>query len=293
MKKIFNTVLFVIFVITFAVFIYSNSRTPTIVKTSASSTAIEKDIEKAKNNDISKEEIGKIVKDYLLENPDILYNILEDIQKKKAEEQTQKTSDFLKENVSEINSAGEPPFLGSRDADIIVVVFYDYNCSFCKQAHTHIKKVLETEKNVKFVLRPMPILNESSVYVAKAALSLHKIAPNRFYEMHDKLMAMKKISEDSVKQMVESYGVDFEAVENEMNSFSIKSAISKNYDLAKNIGIKGAPSQVINGTFVPGLLEADKYHYIFKTLRSMPNDTKNSEGENKEENKEGENKEDK
>lgn len=268
MKKVFSTLLFIIFILTFAIFVYRSNLTPTVVKTSANSTAIEKDIEKAKNSDISKEEIGKIVKEYLLENPDVLYNVLEELQKRKADEQQQKASDYLKDNLEQITSEGMPPVMGSPDADITVVLFFDYNCNYCKQAHAHIKKVLETDKKAKFVLRPMPILGESSVYIAKTALALHKIAPGRFEEMHDKLMQTKSITPEFIKEMVESYGIEFKAVENEINSYAIKNLITQNYELAKNLGIRGAPSHIINGTFVPGLLEADKYEYIFKAMRA-------------------------
>lgn len=273
MKNIFSKLVFLVFIATFAVFVYRANFSPTIVKTSASSTAIAKDIDKAKNNDISKEEVGKIVKEYLLDNPDILYDILEELQRRKSEEQNQKSSEFLKDNISKITSTGEPPFIGSIEPDITVVLFFDYNCSYCKQAHKHIKKVLEEDKKVKFVLRPMPILGEKSVHVAKVALSVHKIAPDKFSKIHDQLMEMKNISEESIKSALQSHDLDYKNVENEMNSFAIKSLINKNYDLAKNIGIKGAPSQVINGTFIPGFLEAEKYHYIFKTIRSAPDES--------------------
>lgn len=280
MKSIFSKLVFLVFIVTFAVFVYRANFSPTIIKTSASSTAIAKDIDKARNNDISKEEVGKIVKEYLLDNPDILYDILEELQRRKSEEQNQKSSEFLKDNVSRIASTGEPPFIGSStEADITVVLFFDYNCSYCKQAHKHIKKVLEEDKKVKFVLRPMPILGEQSVYIAKVALSVNKIAPDKFSDIHDKFMEMKSLSEDSVKSVLQEHGIDYKTVENEMNSFAIKSLINKNYDLAKNIGIKGAPSQVINGTFVPGFLEADKYHYIFKAIRNAPDGLPNLETE--------------
>ena len=59
MKKIINTLLFFIFVVIFAIFVYRSSFSPQVIRTSANSTAIEKAIDKNNDNLISKEEIGE------------------------------------------------------------------------------------------------------------------------------------------------------------------------------------------------------------------------------------------
>lgn len=266
MRKALNTFLLFVFVTVFALFVYRSSFQPEIVRTSANSTAVEKDVDKD-NNIVSKDEIEKIVKEYLVNNPNLLYEILDEIQERKIDESNQKSSEFLKDNVTEINSSGEPPFIGNSESDITVVLFFDYNCSYCKQAHKHMQEVISSDDNVKFVLRPIPILGGTSLYAAKVALALHKISPDNFEKLHDEMMEMKPVSEEAVKQMVAKYEIDYKIVENEINSFSIKNLINNNFDLAKNLGLKGAPSQVINGTFVPGMIEAEKYRYIFQAVR--------------------------
>lgn len=244
---------------------------PTIVKTSANSTAVTKETDSTNDTYVTKEGLGNAIKEYLLNNPAVIANAIEELQKQKLDEQNQQHSEFLKDNITQITSHGGPPFLGNSNGDITVVLFYDYNCGYCKQAHTHIKKVLEKDKNVKFILRPLPILSDTSVFIAQAVLAMHKISPDHFIEMHDTLMNTKSITKDAIKKLVESYGIEYSALQNEMNSFYIKSTITQNYNLAKNIGAKGVPSQVINGTFIPGFLEEDKYYQIFQAYRKSSN----------------------
>ena len=69
----------------------------------------------------------------------------------------------------------------------------------------------------------------------------------------------------------------FFVVENEINSFAIKELIAKNFDLAKNLGIKGAPSYVVNGIFIPGLVDKEKFTSIIGELRQIAAQAKTSE----------------
>ena len=84
------------------------------------------------------------------------------------------------------------------------------------------------------------------------------------------LMKMQIINEDSIKELVSKYDIDYALVDNEVNSYSIKQSITKNFELAKGLGIQGAPSYIINGNFVPGLIPVEKFKTIILQLRSIP-----------------------
>jgi hypothetical protein len=70
------------------------------------------------------------------------------------------------------------------------------------------------------------------------------------YTRINMLMKMKEISEENVKTMLAKYSIDYSLIENEVNSYSVRQIIAKNFDLAKELGIKGTPSYIINGNFV-------------------------------------------
>ncbi len=226
---------------------------------------------------MSKDNVENIVKEYLIENPDLIVSALENLQKKKLEESSVQANKYLKENLFDIENAGTPPSVGAADSDINTVLFYDYNCNYCKQAHQEIKKVIKDDSKVKFILRPIPILGEESLYAAQVAISLAKISPQNFEQMHDMMMDMKPVNEASVKEMLMKFDIEYKLLENEINSFAVKSAIDKNFDFAKNIGLKGAPSQIIKGNFVHGMIDADKYKMIFSEIRKMGNDKASDE----------------
>ena len=71
--------------------------------------------------------------------------------------------------------------------------------------------------------------------------------------------------------------IDYTIVENELSSFDIKQLIAKNFDLAKSLGIKGAPSYVVNGIFIPGLIDKERFTAIIGELRQIAAQTQNVE----------------
>ena len=278
MRKLLNSTLLFIFIVLLLAFIYKVSFAPEAFRVSADDSGdVQVTTYKTMDEDgkisISKKEIENIVKEYLINNPEIMVTVAEELQRKKVEELSKKADDYIKDNIDDVADEGNPPVFGNEKGDITVVLFYDYNCSYCKQANIQINKVLEEDTNVEFVMRPIPILGGSSMYAAKVALALSKISPEKFHDIHNDMMKMRPINEESIKAMITKYEIDYAILENEINSFSIQKLINSNLELAKNIGLKGAPSQIINGNFIAGMLESDKYHLIFKEIRKaqIPN----------------------
>ncbi len=275
MRKLLNSTLLFIFIVLLFAFIYKVSFAPEAfrISTDDSKYVTTKTVDEDGKVMISKQEIESIVKEYLINNPEIMVTVAEELQRRKIEESSKKADDYIKENIEDVADEGNPPVFGNEKGDITVVLFYDYNCSYCKQANIEINKVLKEDPNVEFVMRPIPILGGSSMYSAKVALALSKISPENFHDIHNDMMKMRPVNQESIKAMVKKYEIDYAILENEINSFSIQKLINNNLELAKNIGLKGAPSQIINGNFIAGMLESDKYHLIFKEIRKaqIPN----------------------
>jgi protein-disulfide isomerase len=81
----------------------------------------------------SKEKVQSIIKEYLMQNPQVIIESIEQLQKRKMQENEEKVSSYLKGKKSEIEDATTSPIIGNEKGDIIIVSFYDYNCSYCKK----------------------------------------------------------------------------------------------------------------------------------------------------------------
>ena len=280
MQKIFTNILLGILLILVALFAYKILRKPEIVQTSLNNTQPDEEkVDQRVLNEpkLSEEELNTKIHDYILNHPEVLVESLEAMQRKKIEESNKQTVDYLLQNKSNIENDGLPPVFGNKDGDITVVVFYDYNCSFCKQANLITNEILESDTGVKIILRPLPILGGTSMYATKVALAVHKISEEKFPLIHNEMMKMKPITEEGIKALLVANQIDYQIVENEINSFAIKELVAKNFDLAKNLGIKGAPSYVVNSIFIPGLVDKEKFTSIIGELRQIAEQAKTSE----------------
>lgn len=287
LRNIFNFLLIITFFVLAALYAYKELNKPEITKIPLNDSKQQKeDSVKSEENTstYSKEDIESIVKDYIINNPDVLVTSLENMHKKRVIESTEQANKYLESNRDKIETSGNPPILGNKDGDISIVVFYDYNCTFCKKANIETNKIINSDPGVKIILRPIPILGGTSLYAAKASLALQKISEEKFPEIHNDMMQMQVIDEDSIKKLMETYNLDYSIVENEINSYSTKQLISQNYDLARSLNISGAPSYIINGIFVPGFIPEDKFKQIILQIRASEELSKNksSEPSNKE-----------
>ena len=268
LQKFFSTVLTLVFISLVALFAYKTARKPQVLTTSLHNSSA--GIVEVSGNSLPKEVLNAAIKEYIINNPEDLVSSLEGMQKKKVLESAKQASGYLEENRVNIEQADLPPILGNRDGDVSIVVFYDYNCSFCKKANKYTNEIIASDPGVKVILRPIPILGGTSMYAAKAALAIQKISKKKFPAIHNDMMKMQVINEDSIKKLVSKYDIDYALIDNEVNSYSIKQSIAKNFELAKGLGIQGAPSYIINGNFVPGLIPVEKFKTIILQIRSAP-----------------------
>ena len=162
-QKIFNFALALIFIILVILFAYKMSLTSDVVSVPVHSSSAESTEEKKDVADtVAKDEIQQMIKDYIMNNPEVIVQSLEGFHNKKLDESTRKTTDYLQKNKAQIEEAESPPILGNPNGDIVVVAFYDYNCSFCKKANDYENEIIASDPGVKVVLRPIPILGGTS-----------------------------------------------------------------------------------------------------------------------------------
>ncbi len=269
LRKLFNLILGLMLIGLAVLFSYKMANTPETVKVQVTEEKkTEDNAKKAQTAGLTKDEVQQVIKDYIMANPELLVQSLEGLQTKKIAESTKKATEYIKVNKEQIENAESPPILGNPDGDIVMVAFYDYNCAYCRKANEEENEIIAQDKGVKIILRPIPILGEKSVYAAKVALAIHKVSPQNFVAIHNELMKIVEINEANVKAILGKYSIDYSMVENEVNSFSVKQILNKNFDLAKEMGIKGTPSYIINGNFIPGMIPADKLKGFISQLRA-------------------------
>lgn len=175
-------------------------------------------------------------------------------QKKQHEE----TSKNIKENKDEIideKNTGIHNHKGKKT----VVIFYDYNCSYCKMASKSIEEVVKDDKDVKVIFRELPIFGGISTVAAKYSIAVALTKPNKFFAFHTALMEGNARDEEGIKEALKTAGIGFEEIHRIMKTKSdiIEKRIDDNMRLAQKIGIQGTPALMIGDEFVPGYVDAE------------------------------------
>ena len=142
--------------------------------------------------------------------------------------------------------------LGSPDAKVVLVEFFDPACGTCAQFAPLVKELIKKhDPNLRLVLRYTPFHEnvESVVYMLEATR-----AQDKYWESLDAILAYQSswvlnhvAYPGRVWPILESVGVDIVALKTQMKEPSIKAKIAKDMEDAMALGVKKTPSFYVNG----------------------------------------------
>lgn len=205
-------------------------------------------------NTQDKEAIEQIVKDYLLENPEIIIDALNVLDERMQQEAAEAAKLALSQNADALYSNASDYSIGPPDADITLVEFFDYRCGYCKSAAQWVNGApAKYDGNVRVVFKEMPILSPESRDASLAALAAGK--QGKYQEMHRAMMADRSsFKMADIDRIAESIGLDLDQMHTDMKSDELGSIIDANIELAGTITGESpsAPTFVIAGEVVKG-----------------------------------------
>jgi len=203
-------------------------------------------------NDSQKAEIESVIKSYLMENPEIIADAMNELRVKQEREMQEQAKAKLSEYNDFFQSA-ELPVVGNPEGDVTVVEFFDYNCGYCKKALPDIQALLEADDNVRIVLMDMPILGPSSLTASKFALAAKK--QDKYFEYHTALMEFQGSKDEaSLKKIATDIGLDAEKLAQDAESPEIQDMINENVTIAQEIGVRGTPGFIVGDELYRGYI---------------------------------------
>ena len=209
---------------------------------------------------LSKQELDKIMYEYIMENPQVILDSVDKL-RKKMEEDSKLDEGYLKENFMQFANNPNIPYMGSDTPKVIIIEFFDYNCSYCKKSLDAVAELLRTEYDLKISFRDYPILSPSSRIAAKAALAAKN--QGKYFSFHSALMSMQgNLNEDKIFTIANNLEMDIEKLKIDMQKDEIEEIIENNESLARKLNIRGTPTFIINGKLYAGALDLKKLRQI-------------------------------
>lgn len=216
-----------------------------------------------------KEATEKIVREYLMEHPEVIIDAIRVYQQREEAKQAAANKDLLANLKTGIGRDDSIPHTGNKDGDVVIIEFFDYNCGFCKRVLPTIQTLLKEDTNIRYVFLELPILAPTSETAARAALATWKIAPEKYMDLHTAIMTSKGgLSDDKIMMLVEKTGLDKAVIEQEMKSDAISMALESNHLLARALGVNGTPGFVIGDKLVPGAISLEEMNELVNKARS-------------------------
>jgi protein-disulfide isomerase len=212
------------------------------------------------------DQVEKIVRDYLLREPEIVYQALQELQRREAEAKTARQRAAIAANQSQLLDASHTPVGGNPDGDVTLVEFFDYRCAYCRRVVSSVRDLLDKDPDLRMAFKDLPVLGPDSVRAARAALASRK--QNGYVPFHFALMASDDLSIEGIRATAAAVGLDPKRLEADMNSPEVNEAIDANYALANELGIEGTPAFVIGDQLIPGAVDKARLEQLIQEARS-------------------------
>jgi protein-disulfide isomerase len=210
-----------------------------------------------------KNEIKKMIRNYILEYPEIIPEAVEVLR-------SRQNISRIKDSQNLLYNDGYSFVAGNKNGDVTLVEFYDYNCGYCKQVPDVLARLIEEDKNLKVIFKELPILAETSQFASVAAMASMK--QGKFSKFHSAMMKNKRaLTEDLILKIATDSGIDEAQLLIDMEDPKIEENIMKTKYLVQNIGISGTPGFVIGNQIIPGFIPYEKLKTIITKERETQN----------------------
>lgn len=205
-------------------------------------------------SEVPQDEFERRVRDYLLENPEVILEALQVLEARRMQVDQGEVEAVVAARSDELLNNPMSPAGGNPDGDVTLIYFFDYNCPYCRQAAPILEEVAESDGNLRVVFKEFPVLGPGSESTARLALAADR--QGAYVELHDALMAQSgRIGEGKTLEIARELDLDVERLEVDAADTEIEEAIEANLALARDLRINGTPSFVVGREVLRGLVD--------------------------------------
>jgi len=192
--------------------------------------------------------IEAIVRNYILEHPEILPEAMKRLEARERGKQ-------IDANRAAIETPFAKAWAGAADADVVLVEYFDYNCGYCRRSVAEVDRLLAEDKKLKVVFRELPILSAESDLAARASLVAAK--HGNFIDFHRRLYAAGSPTEAKIAAVAKESGIDQAAIKAGATAADAQREIDGNIEMARTLGMSGTPTFIVGDQIFMGAVGYD------------------------------------
>jgi protein-disulfide isomerase len=206
-----------------------------------------------------KAEIETIIKDYLLQKPEILREAIGVLEAREKAVEAKAREKVMSDSSGALFGAANQAVIGDPKGKITLIEFFDYNCGYCKRALSDLARLMKDNPDLRVVLRDLPILSPDSVEAAKISNAfLRQFQGAKFWEFHQKLLGSHApVGKAEALAVAKDLGADMDKLAKDAAAPGLTSGIEESGKLAKSLQVTGTPTYVIGEDVVVGAVGYD------------------------------------
>ena len=222
---------------------------------------------------MDRDRLREEIRAYLLENPEVLVEAMQVLEQRRIAREEEQAVALVAELGDDIFNDGYSWVGGNPDGSITVVEFLDYRCGFCKRAHPAVSELVESDGDIRLIVKEFPILGPDSTLSSRFAMAtLISQGPDAYKDLSDTMMSHGgPLNQGALPGIAQKAGIDFAATQAALDDPKIDDQIAANMALAEKLDISGTPTFVIGDKIVRGFLPLEEMREVVAQGRSAAN----------------------
>lgn len=212
--------------------------------------------------------LDPMIEKYLLGNPRILQKVSAALDAELTAERTAATRTAMVELKPAIFDSENGIVLGNPNGDVTLVEMFDYNCGYCRQALPDLAALLDSDKNLKVILKEFPILSQGSVDAARIAAQVAD-ADVDYWAFHQALFTSRgQVDKAVALKAAADLGLNPISLEMGMKTPRVDKVIEESYRIADRLKITGTPTFIIGDEIIPGAIGLEALQARIANMRA-------------------------
>ncbi len=200
----------------------------------------------------SREDIERIVRNYLLENPEVIFEAAQRMEQKEKSQRQVRMTEGATKHAADLFSRPDAIVVGNPKGDVTIVEFFDYRCGPCRRLMPELNQLIQQDGNIRLIMKEFPILSRESELAARAALAASR--QGKYWQFHLAMMQAEEVTPDSIMATAKAVGLDMKRLGADMDAKDVAEVIRRNHALAENLGVDATPTFYVGETPYSGAL---------------------------------------
>ena len=216
-----------------------------------------------------KAEIQSIVKDYLVNNPEVLRDAMVELDRRDKDKASAAQTEALTALAPQIFNSPHQMVAGNPNGKITLVEFFDYNCPHCRNIVGDLDRLMKSNPDFRVVLKDFPILTPESEQASRIAIALRsQFKPDKMWKFHVELMQSHGlVDKPRALSVAKELGADMNQLNKDLNGPEVPATLNEVKNLADALNADGTPTFVIGSSVIPGEQNFDQLSALIDNMR--------------------------